>query len=99
MLKKYINLIRRKLILKIRCYEKITYEINNWTGVVTCKEWMEKGYLKELCNCIRLEEEEEEEITSSEICGCKEVTIGMREKRINKMEWIDMEEWRREVKF
>jgi hypothetical protein len=29
----------------------------------------------------------------------QEVTTGMREKGINKMEWIDREEWRKKLKL
>jgi hypothetical protein len=29
----------------------------------------------------------------------QEVTTGMREKGINKLEWIDTEEWRRKTKL
>ena len=29
----------------------------------------------------------------------QEVTTGMKEKRINNMEWVDREEWKRKIKL
>ena len=39
--------------------------------MVTCEEWMKKGYLKKLWNAVHLEEEEEEEKEDLENRGCR----------------------------
>ena len=69
--------------------------------MVTCEGGTKKGSL--FYNGAHLEEEEEEEEKKKEgkphNSWVQEVTTGMREKEINIMEWIDREEWRREIKL
>ena len=36
-------------------------DINSWTSMVVCEEWMKKGHLKTFWNVVHLEEEEKEE--------------------------------------
>ena len=59
----------------------------------TCEEWMKKSSLETFWNGIYLEDEEREDL---KIC---EVTIGMREWRINNLEWIDREGRKRKIKL
>ena len=58
---------------------------------------MKKGNLEKFWNYVCLEEEEKEEEERKERprnLQMQELRTGIREKRINIMEWIDREEWR-----
>jgi hypothetical protein len=54
---------------------------------------------QKISNSVHLEEEEEEEEKEHRNSWIQEVTTGIREKGINNMEWIDRQEWRREMKL
>ena len=65
-IKKTSILYEKKIIL--RDWYQNTYYVYGRTGKAKCKEFMKKGYLKTFWNCIRLEEEEREDL---ELDGCR----------------------------
>ena len=56
---------------------------------------MKRGNLQTFWNDDRLEEKEERHRNS----WMQEITTGIREKRINGMEWINKEKWRRKIRL